>query len=210
MSASPTEAPPVGSVPLQSGPRRPSGGLTFRSPAPAEDDLPTTIQTADGPEWTGEGTSPADPLAGSPSDSDEWSDASDLDDSGQTSSSTSSAGERRTVKALGQKAQQAAARTAVKMAGTMAHTYLAQRPEQRAVGLYLADDDDAAAIGDPLARIAARHGGDAGAIANPDVADGIAAMMGVATFVTKQVQKGQEAAALAAGYQGPQLAPDVA
>ena len=83
----------------------------------------------------------------------------------------------------------------MKIAGSMAHQYLARDDASRAVGLYLVDDETAEQIGDPLSRIAARHAGPMGAAANPDVADGIAAMLGVAKFVSITIEKSSQAAA---------------
>jgi hypothetical protein len=161
-------------------PRRPTGGLTFSS-TPSPDPLD---------ELMGEGTPDLDDqLAGSPSEDESRDLFDESDESNPRSSKGSSA-----TKALSAKAQQAAARQAVKIAGAMTHQYLARDESARAVGLYLVDDETAAQIGDPLARIAARHAGPAGAIANPDVADGIAAMLGVAKFLSITIEKSSQAA----------------
>jgi hypothetical protein len=193
MTASPAEAPPA-SQPSQRS--RPTGGLTFKSPA--EEEWGTPIGADLTPEQAG--MSLDDQPAGSPSASDGWSDSSDEDDeSDPTSSHTSSDADRPRVKPLSQKAQRLAARQAVKIAGSMAHQYLARDEAAQAVGLYLVDDESAAAIGDPLSRIAARHAPVDGAMANEDVADGIAAMMGVAHFVSKTIEKSSQAAALRNG-----------
>lgn len=53
-------------------------------------------------------------------------------------------------------------------------------------GVWIADDEDAANIGDPLARIAARHTPLAGD-APSDVVDGIEAMFGTAAYATKHL-----------------------
>jgi hypothetical protein len=191
-------APPVAS-PL-SGPPRPRGGLTFRAP---EEEEETTWTTLD--QLAGEGTSPSDPLADSPSDS-EWTSAEDEDESSDESGPTSSRGSSAdSVRPMSARAQRAAARQAVKIAGAMAHQYLAHDEAAKAVGLYLVDDETAAQIGDPLARIAARHAGPTGAIANPDVADGIAALLGVAKFVSITVERSSAAAAQRA--QSPERSP---
>jgi hypothetical protein len=63
-----------------------------------------------------------------------------------------------------------------------ARTRRRQLPE----GVWMADEDDQAAIGVPLARIAARHspleGGD-----SSDVVDGLVAMVGVAGYAVKNI-----------------------
>ena len=191
------EAAAAPAAPMPRRPSRPTGGLTFRDPG----DEPWSSLP---PTGAGEGTSPAptttpvldDQLAGSPSDSEWMSGGLDEDDESAPRSSAASSADPASAKPFSQKAQTAAARTAVRMASSMAHTYLAKDEAAQIVGLYLADDDDAEAIGDPLARIAARHSG-VGPV-NEDVADGIAAMVGVAAFITKQVAKGQQAAAIRA------------
>lgn len=174
--------------------RRPSGGMTFRAP----EEVPAATW-AEGPTRTtatsaGEETTPAlDDLGDASPSASEWQiDESAADDESDRTSSRSGSGDD--VRPLSKKAQQAAARTAVKVASGMAHTYLARTDEARRVGMFLADDDDAAAIGDPLVRILGRHAGSSGAVANPDVADGIAAMLGVAGFVAKQIDKQRQIA----------------
>jgi hypothetical protein len=190
---------PVNGAPASrpSSPWRPTGGLTFRAPEADE-----TTSTTGAP--AGEETAPSldDLPAGSPSDS-EWSSADPEDDENDPRSSKGSSGSE-SVRPLSARAQKAAARQAVKIAGSMAHQYLARDAAAQAVGLYLVDDETAEQIGDPLARIAARHAGPTGAIANPDVADGIAAMLGVAKFVSITIEKGSQAAAL---RMGPTLTP---
>lgn len=195
---------PAASPPVNGSPRRPSGGLTFSSPS-----------TDEWGELTGEeitelttGEPSSSPLGGSPSGSDASSDEPDEElDSDPTSSRSSSGGD--SVRPLSAKAQRLAARQAVKIAGSVAHQYLARDAAAQAVGLYLVDDETAEQIGDPLARIAARHAGPAGAVANPDVADGIAAMLGVAKFVSVTIEKSSQAAAHRLAQQGPPVAQDV-
>jgi hypothetical protein len=171
-----------------------SGGLLFRSPEPTTvDDLTQT------PTWeeAGEGSpDPLDLLGGSPSASASSSDASDEDDESDPRSSGTSSADPASVKALSTKAQKLAARQAVKIAGGMAHQYLARDEAAQAAGLFLVDDESAEQIADPLARIMARHAPVDGAMTNPDVADGIAAMLGVANFVRKQIEASSHAAAL--------------
>jgi hypothetical protein len=181
------DAPP--SPPRQRG----SLGLTWRQPTTEEaaGDWPTPEQLSAA--TAGEATLP-DLGDGSPSEDAPSHAPSDHDESDRPSSPASS-GRRAS---LGQKAQTAAARQAVKIAGSMAHQYLARDDAAKAAGLYLVDDESAAEIGDPLARLAARHAPMGGEI-NEDVADGIAAMMGVAHFVSKQIERSAEAAAHRAG-----------
>jgi hypothetical protein len=167
----------------------PLGSLLFRQPAPS-DLLPTPSPS---PEAT---ATPADPAAGSPSDSDALSDAL-LDpepDSDPTSSPASSADRSAAAPSpLGKAATRDAARQAVLIGSAMAHRALARTEAQQAVGLYLADTDDASAIADPVAKIIGRRAGAAGAAANPDVADAISMMLGLAGFASKQVVLAQQA-----------------
>jgi hypothetical protein len=182
-----TDAAPAAPMPRR--PARPSGGLTFRDPG--EEPWSSLPPAGTGEEPT---TDLDDQPAASPSGSEWTPDESDEDDESARSSSRASSADS-SARPFTQKAQKAAARTAVKVASGVAHQYLARDEAAQAVGLYLADDDDAEAIGDPLARIVARHSGDSGAMANPDVADGIAAMLGMAGFISKQIAKGPQMAA---------------
>jgi hypothetical protein len=195
---SPTQLLDDASLQPAPSPRRPLGPLTFRSP----DDEGTTPWDEKSPA-TGEG-SPLDPPAGSPSVSDESSAPQYEDDESDPRSSRASSADPASVRPLTAKAQAAAARQAVKIAGSMAHQYLARDEAAKAVGLFLVDDETAEQIGDPLARIMARHAPIDGGIANPDVADGIAAMLGVANFVSKTVIASSQAAALRNGVQTEQ------
>lgn len=205
----PSQPAPVESLPNGHSPRRPSGGLTFRPPGDELTDTWAGEPTRTTETSTGEGARPLDELAaGSPSAGSEWSSDESSDESDPRSSGTSSA-DPASVRPLTQKAQRAAARQAVKIAGSMAHQWLARDAAAQAVGLYLVDDETAEQIGDPLARIAARHAGPAGAVANPDVADGIAAMLGVAKFVSVTIEKSSEAAALRMSQQPAAPAADV-
>ena len=78
-------------------------------------------------------------------------------------------------------------RNGVIIATDQAHRFLAKTQGQLDTRLYAADDQDAANIGDPLARIAGRREG-LGEV-SPDTADLLAAMMGLAGYATKQIQK---------------------
>jgi hypothetical protein len=59
----------------------------------------------------------------------------------------------------------------VKIGTGMAHTVAAKTEAQKAVGLYLADDDDAANIGNPLADMMHRRGDIVGGKLSPDAND---------------------------------------
>jgi hypothetical protein len=71
----------------------------------------------------------------------------------------------------------------------MVHTVAAKSEAQRAVGLYLADEDDAANIGNPLGDLMHRRGDVVGGKLSPEANDFLRALMGVAGYLTKQVQK---------------------
>lgn len=168
-------------------PRSSLGPLTFRQPA--EDETPSS-HTPSPP--AGEGS----PLGHSPSDSDEqlgaWNDPSD---SGPTSSPASSAdvedqdddtGSR--FAPLGKAALRVTTRKAI-LIGTQTANRLVTRAEslERLNGLYVADNEDAENIGDPLASIIHRHGGIAGGKVHPDAADAMQALMGLIGYGAKQV-----------------------
>jgi hypothetical protein len=85
-------------------------------------------------------------------------------------------------------------RGAVLIGGDQAHNLLARTEGQQAVELYKADEDDAKAIGDPLARIAERREG-LGEV-SPDTADLLAAMVGLTRYATKQISRSRQAQAL--------------
>lgn len=98
-------------------------------------------------------------------------------------------------------------RGGVMIAGHQAHEYLARTDGQREVGLYLAEEDDAANIGDPLARVAARHQG-VGKV-TPDTADLLSAMVGLTRYATKQITRQRAAKELdSAGAGTPQPMPE--
>lgn len=72
-----------------------------------------------------------------------------------------------------------------------------QRHAPAIAGAWIADEQDQAAIGDPLARIAARRVPAVAGAANPDVADGIEAVMGTVNYGLRHFDA--EAQMLAAG-----------
>jgi hypothetical protein len=160
---------------------RPRGALTFLQPDPSPSESLS--------ESPSDPTSLPYPPDVSPSLSDEPSDEpSDPSEGVRTSSRTSSGS------ALSKRTLRDACRKGVLMAGALAHTVLARDEVAQAHGVYLADDDDAEAIGDPLASIAQRRGG-LGAAGNPDIADAIAALIGLALYGTKQLARFAEARA---------------
>lgn len=163
---------------------RPRGPLTFLEPASE-----TTSETT----GEGEATSPtSDPWAeqgpASPGGSGAPYDVeSDPSEPRRTSSRASSA-----ASSLGKRGTQEAARKAVLMAGEGAHRLLARDEVDEQLDVYRADEDDAESIGNPVGSIVHRHGwlGDAG---NPDVVDGINALIGLATYGWKQFIRMREA-----------------
>lgn len=74
---------------------------------------------------------------------------------------------------------------AVRTAGGLAHELLTRdgTPE-REVGMWLPDDDDVTAIGEPLAGLASRRMPEGAE--NPDLADAVALVLGVVAYVVKQ------------------------
>jgi hypothetical protein len=113
------------------------------------------------------------------------------------------------VRPLGKAMQTAAARQAVLVASGMAHRFATTSQAQVMVGLYLADDEDAERIGDPLARIAGRRVKDSAAIANPDVADAISGLLGFAGYMSKQIVKLSQARQFEGGDVEPPAPVDV-
>jgi hypothetical protein len=142
--------------------------------------------TEDGPD------SPTEDDPGSDSET-EWPsellelDDSDPDESDPSSSPASSAD--KPAQLLSKAQMRKTARASVKIGTGMAHTVAAKTEAQRAVGLYLADDEDAANIGDPLADLMHRRGDVIGGKLSPDANDFLRSLMGVAGYLTKQIQK---------------------
>jgi hypothetical protein len=121
-----------------------------------------------------------------PASADEWHELEDeLEDlDGTRSTASSSEGVPNPLNAEGLRD---VFRGGVIIAGDQAHQFLAKSEGAREVGLYLTDEEDAANIGDPLARVAARHQG-VGKV-NPDTADLLAAMVGLTRYATKQISR---------------------
>jgi len=125
----------------------------------------------DGPAWDSAGDPPS----------------SEHDPSDEGTSSTGSRAGSPGVK-LGKAAARATAAKGVIIGSGMLHR-MATRAEtiQREAGLFLADAEDAEAIGNPLGDIIARRGGVAGKALSPDHADALSAVMGLAGYASKQI-----------------------
>lgn len=175
---------------------RPSGALAFLQPT----DEPSDPSSPSDPLAATE-TSPSDPPDPWLSSTEETSGPLEDDEPERRSSTASRAGS-----ALSKRTLRDAIRHGVLMAGSIAHQVLARQEAQQRVGLYLADEDDAQAIGDPVTNIVHRHGG-IGAAGNPDLADAIAAMIGLALYGTKQLARFAEARMLAAEQRPVQEQP---
>lgn len=171
------ESPPVSPIPSQSSVR--SRGLFFSGGREEEDQAPAeTLHLL----------TEAEDAAGESASDDPWSEYDESSDADPTSSRESSAADR-PAQLLSKKQMRETAATAVKVGTGMAHTVAAKSDAQRQVGLYLADDDDAVAIGHPLADIMHRRGDIVGGKLSPDANDFLRSLMGVAGYFTKQVQK---------------------
>ena len=179
---------PRSSVPPVDGLTRPSGGLTFLQPTTPEPASPSDAPSPS--DLPSEPSSPSDPLDDSRSASaplhDEPGDPSEDEPRSSTGSST------KAPSAASKRVLRDAIRESVLMAGAVAHDFLARDQAAQEAGLYLADEDDAESIGDPLANMANRRGG-IGAAGNPDVADAISALIGLAFYATKQFKRARAA-----------------
>ena len=149
-----------------------SAGLMFRQPSPesttSPSDLPETEDLQSDP-WS------------SPSQTTDSAGEPDLSPA-QTSSRASSA-----EPVLSKAAIRDAARHVVIGVGETLHEALARDEVDQQVGLWLTTEGDAENIGDPLARIVARRD-PLGAAGNPDVADALAAAVGLAVFGYRQLR----------------------
>jgi hypothetical protein len=163
-------------------PRRPTGPLTFRPPATTSPELEPS-------------PSPDDLLGGSPSPSDAMPDENTGPATSPRSSSRGSSG-RTTSKEILRKA----ARALVEVVGGYANDYLARDAAAQQVEMYVADEEDQEAIGDPLAEIAHRRGR-MGEFASPDVADAIDAMIGLTIYAVKLLAKRKRAKELRRAHQ---------
>lgn len=80
------------------------------------------------------------------------------------------------------------ARNAVLVLSKFVHDVLARTEEEQAADVWIAEPRDQSQIGDPLASIATRHGAPATA-ASPDVAELVAAGIGLVAYLTKNAAK---------------------
>lgn len=167
-------APPL---PPQQPRQRPFLGLGFLSPGDPPETLPPL----------------ALPPASEPDESaseDAWQNDEPDDDSSSpedTSSTGSRAGDRPGLK-LGKGALRSTAAKGVRMATGALHQ-LATKVDslEREVGLFIADQEDAEAIGYPLADIMSRRGGVSGKALSPDANDALSAVFGLARYISKQI-----------------------
>jgi len=162
------------SLPPRPSPKR---GLFFSSSSTEEPESPSPLES----------TSTEQLDDGSGSGPDEWSEPSpDLDE--DTSSRGSTPGGK-PLSPLTKAALRATIAQGVIIGSGMAHRIAARTEGQQAVGLYVADTEDADNIAGPLASIAHRRGGIAGGAISPDTNDAIQMLMGLAGYVSKQVGK---------------------
>jgi len=131
---------------------------------------------------------------------DPWTEAESefLDDDEHPTSTGSSAGEK-PAQLLSKHQLRLTARAAVKTATGVTHTVAAKSQEAQQLGLYLADEDDQKAIGDPLADIAYRRGDLGMGNLSPDANDLLRSMMGVGNYFAKQIALLGEVRRLQAG-----------
>jgi hypothetical protein len=165
------------------------GGLLFQQPEEDQEESLSPLHAVPSPSTSPAAESP-DLADDSPSPL-EWEDedgSADPSDAAPTSSKGSSRAEIASKRGL-----QATARNAIMIGSGMAHTFLAKTPGQKEVGLYLADDDDAKNIGDPVGSYMSRHNGVAGKLSE-DAKDALDGLMGFGGFMAKQIARAQAAA----------------
>jgi hypothetical protein len=156
-------------------PSSPPSTPTFQAPASSR--LPRLgVRT---PQTRSTSTSPD-----GPADSPSYVPAPDPVDNGPAGpTSTPSASERQTEFKIDSSVVEVISSGAVEALTSYAHQFLARTQAEREAGLWLADDADHKNIGVPLARFAERQ---AGPLApNPDIADLIAAGLGLAAYAIK-------------------------
>lgn len=154
--------------------------LGFR--APEEEPIPSPAGTIPSP-----ASSPEEELLG-PASAHDYDEASDPSESpAGTSSRGSTPGGEKVGNPLAGEGLRSTFRAGVIIASDQTHRFLARTQGQLETRLYLADDQDAANIGDPLASLVARREG-LGEV-SPDTADLLSALMGLAGYATKQIQK---------------------
>lgn len=130
----------------------------------------------------------------------------DESDPHESHDDTPSTGSSRVTNPLNGQGLRDTFRNGVIIASHQAHTYLARTQGALETQLYLADESDAENIADPLARIAQRREG-IGQV-SPDTADLMAAMMGLAGYATKQIQKQAIAKKIDQANAAGQVVPD--
>jgi hypothetical protein len=159
-------------------------------PSPTDALIPPTPTRPTGPLAFAEPTvdpSPSQPEADSSSEDDTTSDEDPAAPSpSRPTSSTASSGNS---SPFAKPKIREATRRAVIALGDLAHDRLARDRAAQQAELWRADDDDAENIGDPLAEAAHRHMGELGEFNNPDVGDLIAAGIGIAVYLFKQLDK---------------------
>lgn len=111
---------------------------------------------------------------------------------------------------LTRRAAKDTARAAVRTAGVMAHRTLATTRGKVQAGLYLTDEEDEKAIGDPLGNLAHRHAGVLGGAVSDDTADLMQAAFGVAGYFAKQMNAIAAARRIDAGGQQPTVEQEAA
>ena len=188
---------PSGAIDLDE--QSPSGPTPLPQPRAQSQSRGLFFQTTEEPEEESPYPPAEDDGDGSASE-DQWSGPSEpLDDSEPDSWTASPAGDAKAPALLSKAQMRATARTAVKVGTGVAHTVAAKTEAAQQLGLYIADDDDAVAIGHPLADIMHRRGDIVGGKLSPDANDLLRSVMGVAGYLAKQVAKIGQVRALEAG-----------
>lgn len=164
-SPSTADATPSPSNPSSSGPSSPTPGLRVLQPNPSPSS-PTPSPT----------TGPADP-----SGTDYATDPLDTDTS-PTSTRSSEKAPRLDLAAL-----KDTARAAVAGVSKMVQRFAARTEDELQADVWIASSSEQAQIGDPLAKIAQRHGVPMGAGGSPDVGDLIAAGLGLAGYLARNI-----------------------
>lgn len=219
---SPAEAP-AGPPSAPSSPRTGLGSLLFRQPAddPTPTPSPDLDPTPSLPDPRGASPSvsgwsdaaPSDAPAGPTSSPGSWADDDD-DEAGDDAAADAAPGKPGgpLTPLVSKASMKKTFRQGVLITGGMAHKFGARTEGQQAAGLYLADEEDAAGIGDPLAEIAHRREGLGGQL-SPDANNALQALMALGGYVAKQMANlrvaAEHDAALAPGTD-PQAHPGVA
>jgi hypothetical protein len=178
--------------------------LAFREPTPEEMDA--ILSPGQSPEpATGEPPleeGPGFDSAGLPSDE---SDRSGSAATGGAPSDTPDSEKKKRRPIFASEETKKTFRNGVFLTSVQAHRMLARTEGQIRANLYLADEEDQANIGDPLANIAARRTGISSD--NPDVNDAVAGLIGFANYLVKQFSLSMIARRLDAEANPPQVIP---